>query len=276
MTYQDHTDDRSTASTWSSVTADLGQAGEVVGQAGEVVNNEAAKQFAALNKLQKSTSAAVYNGNAVTADYRDLLTHVVDNFHHHCFAANASDIPICFLVESSQQVKATYILNGRNITGDLFAMDNVYFDLTKCSEGCRSIPMYTKAGSMGKLCSTIRCPNGSYTTRVSSLQHDKEQGLDAVTIHIDSKQPPIFTTITKQCDNHQVTYVLHKRGALTDFAKTTANRGVYRGTGFFTAKVTGACYLELELTLVGTRIFDKTNAILPVPWNGNSAGKLGI
>jgi hypothetical protein len=96
-----------------------------LGQEHGVVNNEAAKRFASLNKFhQPPKFAAEYNGNSVSMDYRDLLTHVVDNFQSHCFATGKADIPISFTIDDHQSVKAIYnYVNGRTIQGDLIALD---------------------------------------------------------------------------------------------------------------------------------------------------------
>jgi hypothetical protein len=160
-------------------------------------------------------------------------------------------------------VKVIYSVGGRQLLGDLFAMDNVYFDLRRFPEENVSIP----------ICSKIRSPLNGQPSRVSPLEHDEAQGLEVVTVSFSSEKPPIFTTITKQ-GNQEETYALHKHGALTDFAKTASNRAVYHGTGFFTAQL-GDCNVLL-LTLVGTRIFGKTERVYPVPWTGNAAGNLGI
>jgi hypothetical protein len=280
MTYQDHIDPESTPSTCSTVTTTsntFDQAHPDLGQVHGVVSIHAAKQFTALNEFHQAQPglAAEYNGNTVTADYRDLLTRVVDNFQDHCFATGKDDIPITFTRECSV-VKTAYRVNGRQIIGDLFAMDNVFFDLTRLPEGGKSITMYAMAGSVDNLCLRIGPSRYMYNDDIHvspPLQHDKEQGLDAFTVSINSENPPIFTTVTKQGNGQQETYVLHKHGDLTDFAKTESNRAVYRGTGFFTATISQNANLNLEL--VGTRIFGKSN-VLPVPWKGNSAGNVGI
>jgi hypothetical protein len=273
MTCQDHTDDESTASSWSTVsgTAAFDQAHRDTEKPQDVVNNVAAKRFAALNKFH-NPPVALYNGKSVTLDYRDLLTHVVENFEDHCFSREGSDIPIAFTIEGSSVKAINKNVNGRQIIGDLFAMDSLYLDLKRFARD--SIPVYTKAGSIDKLCLKILMPRSArQQLRVSSLDREDKQGLEAVSVLIDPNKPPIFTTINKQCINQQETFVLCKHGTLTDFAAIESNRAIYQGTGFFTATVSDR---YVKLTLVGTRIFGKADGILPVPWTGNSAENLGI
>jgi hypothetical protein len=149
-------------------------------------------------------------------------------------------------------------------------MDNVYFDLTKCSEYSLSIPLYLLAGSITNLCSKIRSPDPSrYVITVSSLQQDTVQDLDAIKVSFNWDKPPIFTCVTKQSNSHQQTW------KFDGLVNSELNRAVYNGTGFFTGKPNDRG--ELTLVLVGTRIFRKVNGILlPVPWTGNSARNLGI
>jgi hypothetical protein len=107
----------------------------------------------------------------------------VDKFQDNCFATDASTsdmIPINFHIESGEQVKATYSINGRNITGDLFALDNVYFDVTDCSEKSTFITMNAPAGLLKTLSDKMR-PTGRRSNYCHvSPTYDKEQGLDVL------------------------------------------------------------------------------------------------
>jgi hypothetical protein len=86
--------------------------------------------------------------------------------------------------------------------------------------------------------------------------------LDAVEVNVSPTT--IFTAITKQRDdkNKQETYTLHKHGLLIDFIQTQANQAVYRGTGFFTAKLSGR---DLVLTLAGTASLTKPTVYSQFP-----------